>query len=308
MNEPSYVERGGEQVFAQPFIAEDVQFFGFAVEADKGKLAAICERYLNQPSGRSDFVPAVAHVLFVFNRLGKMYAKNPPDRDRGWYKEQEGAIWMLVLDKGRQNLFWFHPYMIVDSSYAMAMGREIYGFPKQMGWFNVPDGPQAPTRMSVDTVVAKALSPGCEALREQLFAAKHVRAATIPHKDHASLKELVEHVANVLGIGVDVFEHPELDKNLFEDLIHTRIPMVFLKQIRDAVEPDLACFQCVQLCLTKMTRFHDARLYFHSYAVEIGDYASHPIRTELGLPPGDQRVDAAFWAKFDFEIGTCKEV
>lgn len=306
MTKPNYIPRGGEQVFAQPFIAEDVQFFGFAVRADPKKLTAICDRYLNQPSGRNDFVPAVGHVLFVFNRLGKMYAKNPPDSNRGWYREQEGAIWLLVLDKGRQNLFWFQPYMIVDSSYAMAMGREIYGFPKEMGWFAVPDGPEAPTRMSVDTVTTKTLSPDCEATRAQLFAAKRVAQAATAHQEHASLKDLVEHVAKVLGIGADFLEHLRLDKNLFEDLIHTQIPMVFLKQIRDAVEPNLACFQCVQECMTKMTRFHDARVYFHRYAIEIGDYATHPIRDELGLPPGDQRVDVAFWARFDFEIGNCK--
>jgi len=308
MSKPSYIERGGEQVFAQPFIAEDVQFFGFAVKADEQHLTALCNRFLNEPCGSSDFVPAVSHVLFVFNRLGKMYAKNPPGRNRGWYSEQEGAVWMLVLDKNRKNLFWFHPYMLVDNAFAYAMGREIYGFPKEMGWFDIPDGPDAPASMHVETIATKFLTPDCQAKRGLLFSAQRTSEEAIPHREHTSLKELVTDVAEVLGIGADFLDHLQLGKNLFEDLIQTRMPMAFLKQIRDSVDPSCACFQCVQECMAQMTRFHNARLYFHRYAIAIEDYASHPIRDDLGLPPGDQAVDVAFWARFDFEIGTCTEL
>ena len=93
-----------------------------------------------------------------------------------------------------------------------------------------------------------------------------------------------------------------------EDLIHLRIPMVFLKQFRDGVEPDRACFQAVQECNTTLTRFHDARVYFHRYEVEIGEFASHPIRSDFGFPAGPLKVDVAFWVKFDFNLEVCTEV
>jgi len=32
------------------------------------------------------------------------------------------------------------------------------------------------------------------------------------------------------------------------------------------------------------------------------------VRQELGLTPGPIPVDLAFWALFDFEIGSCTEV
>jgi hypothetical protein len=317
MSKPYYIERGGEQVFQQPFCAQDVQFFGFGVKADKSKLAAICDKFLNAPlneplgSGDSRFVPAVSHVLFVFNRLGKLYAApSSPDYKRGWYKEQEGAIWMLVLDRKRKNLFWFHPYMLVDSSYALCMGRAIYGFPKQYGWFDIPDGPSAPTGMHVDAVVAKDLDPNCQAMRDTLFSVRRVGSATssTPHEEHTSLKDLVQNVAEALEIGADSLLDLRLDKNLCEDLIKTRIPMVFLKQIRDGVQADRACFQSVQECYTDMTKFHTARVFFDRYEVDFEDFASHPIRQDLGFKPGPIKVDVAFWSKFDFEIGLCTEL
>ncbi|HMB61406.1 MAG TPA: hypothetical protein VKN35_15950 [Xanthomonadales bacterium] len=316
MTLPLYITRGGEQVFQQPFTAKDVQFFGFWVKADMKALEAICNKYLNAPLGeikegkKPRFAPAIKHVQFVFNRLGKLYATNPPDKNRGWYKEQEAAIWMLVLDRVEQNLYWFHPYMLVDSSYALCMGREIYGFPKEFGWFDIPDGPDSPMQMHVDTVVAKELQPNIEARKEILFCARRTGTSTTPlsHKDHSSLESLVKHTAELLEIGPEFLAHLELEKNLFKDLLGMKIPMVFLKQFRDGAQPDHACYQLIQECATKMTRFHSARVYFHSYQIEFEDFATHPIRANLGFAPGPIKVDMAFWTRFDFEIGLCKEI
>ena len=317
MSKPFYIERGGEQVFQQPFCAEDVQFFGFGVKADKSKLAAICDKYLNAPlnepldSSDSRFVPVTGHVLFVFNRLAKLYAApGSPDNNRGWYEEKEGAIWMLVLDRKHKNLYWFHPYMLVDSSYALCMGRAIYGFPKQYGWFDIPNGPSAPTEMHVDAVVARDLDPSCEAKREILFKVRRVGAPALDtaHEKHTSLNSLVQNVAETLEIGAETLLNFGLEKNLCKDLFKKRIPMVFLKQIRDGVEADRACFQSVQECFTEMTEFHTARIFFDRYEVVFEDFESHPIRKDLGFKPGPIKVDVAFWSKFDFEIGLCTEL
>lgn len=310
MDKPPYIERGGEQCLAHPFVTKDVQWFGFVVKAEKKALTTLCDRYLNKPLGTENFVPAVGHVMFVCNRLGKMYSKNPPDRNRGWYTEQEGAIWMLVLDKERHNLFWFQPYMIVDNSYAMASGREIYGFPKQYGRLTIPDGPDAPDALNVEASVVRELTPDSKATYESLFKVTLAQKAMDgpAHKEHDVRKELVEDIVEALEIGEDFLSDFELDRNLYEDLLHLRIPLVFLKQIRDSAEPDKACYQVVQECATTMTRFHNARLYFHAYDIEFEDYASHPIRKDFGLPKGAIRADVAFWAKFDAEFGLCNVV
>jgi hypothetical protein len=305
---PVYLARGGEQVFAQPFIAEKVQFFGFAVKADKAKLQAICDRYLNGPTCTHDFQPLVGSLFFVFNRLAKLYAKNPPDNVRGWYSEQEAAVWMLVYDSKRQKLVWYLPYILVDSSYAMAMGREIYGFPKEFGWFDIPDGPAAPTSMKVETVVVEKLDPNCQAQQKPLFAAQRANGGTsaTPDQPLRASDQLTRALVEGLRVADDVA--PAISASQLQQLLSVPIPMVFLKQFRDGVQPAAACFQSVQEVPIVMTRFYDARLYFHRYEIVFQDWASHPLRSDLGLAAGPLPVQMAYWAMFDFEIGTCTEV
>ena len=306
MSGTAYIPRGGEQVYSPPFVAEGVQFFGFVVAADKAKLQDICDRYLNGPSGTGDFAPLLPYVMFVFNKLARMYAKDPPDQDRGWYTEQEGAVWMPVFDKKRLKALWYHPYMVVDSSYAMAMGREIYGFPKEIGWFDAPDGPEPPESMHVETVVVKTLDPACQAVRGQLFEARICdggRSSSVPpYEQFGDLGELAKAMGDRLGFVA------HLGIELFQNVITAPIPMVFLKQFRDAVDPSRACFQSVQEATTEMTRLHNLRVYLHSYEIAFEDWASHPLRADLGLDAGAAPVKFAFWALFDFEIGACTEI
>lgn len=304
----AYLSRGGEQVFVPPYVAEQVQFFGFAVKADKPKLQAICDRYLNGPAGTRDFLAPVGHLLFVFNRLARMYAKDPPDNNRGWYSEQEAAVWMLVYDRKRHAFLWYIPYIVVDCSYAMAMGREIYGFPKEFGWFDIPDGPAAPNAMHVDAVVAKQLVPTCRAQRECLFKAQMVNGgtSTTPFEEVGDSYQLAKALVDHLRIADDVapiFPPTELRK-----LIAAPIPMVFLKQFRDGTHPTNACFQSIQEVPIRMTRFHGARLYWHRYEIVFDDWCSHPLRSDLGLVAGAIPVEMAYWGLFDFEIGTCTEL
>jgi hypothetical protein len=307
MTGPAYLARGGEQVFAPPFIAEQVQFFGFAVKADKARLQAMCDRYLNGPTGTHDFQPFGSRLFFVFNRLAKLYAKNPPDNVRGWYSEQEAAVWTLLYDSRRQKLVWFLPYILVDSSYAMAMGREIYGFPKEFGWFDIPNGPAAPASLQVQTVVVDPLSPATQALQKPLFTAQLAggRRSATPDQRVGGSRELVQALAQHLRVADDM---APIAASQLQQLLSVPIPMVFLKQFRDGVQPAACCFQSVQEVSIVMTRFRDACLYFHPYEIVFQDWASHPLRADFGLPAGPIPVELAYWAEFDFEIGLCTEV
>ena len=59
-----------------------------------------------------------------------MRSAEPPDRDKGLFTEQEFAVWVPVIEP-KLGPFWLHPYMVVDNPYAMALGRELYGFPEE---------------------------------------------------------------------------------------------------------------------------------------------------------------------------------
>ena len=49
--QPLFVPRGGEQVFCQPVELRQVRFTSFLFHADVAALQALCDRYLNDPSG-----------------------------------------------------------------------------------------------------------------------------------------------------------------------------------------------------------------------------------------------------------------
>jgi hypothetical protein len=47
------------------------------------------------------------------------------------------SIWCLVSDaKARGRLLWYLPYIFTDTGQTVATGREIFGYPKQLGVFN----------------------------------------------------------------------------------------------------------------------------------------------------------------------------
>jgi hypothetical protein len=63
MATPSYIDRGGELVYQPPFVAKEVEYYGFILDADKEKLQEVCDRYLNSLIDNRRFVPASSFVL-----------------------------------------------------------------------------------------------------------------------------------------------------------------------------------------------------------------------------------------------------
>ena len=313
---PPYIERSGEQVYPPPFSALNTGLFAFAVDADRAVLQGrICDRYLNAPTraslgGAQRFVPALSQVFFIFNSIEALRSQAPGWDVRGWFPEQEAAVWVLVADLKTERMFWFHPYMLVDNAYALSMGREIYGFPKALGWFDLPTGPDAPLHLGVETVAVKDFALATEGLRAPLFSVRQVAGndepplvAGIEEIDHL-MRELVA----MAGVDGHWFESLGLSARLLDDLLQLRLPMVFLKQIRDGLDPSRCCYQAIQEVSVKLTRFIAARIYGQTYEVCINDLASHPVRADLGLPAGPVSVRFALWTNFDFTIGPCTAI
>ena len=201
--------------------------------------------------------------------------------------------------------------MIVDNPFAMAMGREIYGFPKMLGWFDgVARGPTEPTTMAVETIVTEVLDPNCQSRRLPLL--KVHRRARSPLQKTANtalgLECFSTNILQSLKIGPKQLGPDGIGEMLYMDLLQLRMSFLFMRQFRDSVEPRLASFQSVQECRTEMTKVHDFRRYGSEFEIEIFDYPTHPLRSEFGLATGMLRVEQASWTLFDFEIGPCNEI
>ena len=311
MANAQYIARGGEQVFRQPFLARGVRFYGFTVKADEARLQeAVCDPFLNAPTaGAEDFRPAGPYAVLVFCDLQSLASTTPPDSEKGWFREQEAAFWLLLIDHRRDRLVWFHPYIFVDNAYALSMGREVYGFPKSLGWFQIPGPDEPPDRFAMDALVLKDFTPDTQATRERLFDV--TVAAEGPghrHLDWSDGRNMVRNLVRLLSGGDSIVDNLRLTANLVDDLEEGRVPMIFLKQFRDVANPDLACYQSIVEAPCRMVNFGGGGLIHLDLDVIVHDVASHPIRRDLGLAEGPLRPVLSFWCEFDFEISLGTEI
>jgi len=138
LNLPEYVERGGGQVWRPPYAARQAELLGLIIPADTARIDAMLQRDLVHPSGGAlDYRCAHSHVVVVCANIGRMASLDQLDAQRGGMPEQELSIWCLAADMtAKERLVWYLPYVYADGGRPVAAGREVYGYPKELGTFD----------------------------------------------------------------------------------------------------------------------------------------------------------------------------
>jgi hypothetical protein len=175
-NLPDYVERGGRQVWRPPYTARKATLLGLVLGADRAAIDALLHRDLVEPAdGAVDYRCAHDSIAVVFAAIERLASGDPRDELRGYVSEFEVSVWCLAADvSAGSRLVWYLPYVFVDSGQASASGREVYGYPKQMGIF-AADFKQAVERDGTTTVEALAIkqyAPDAAAVPEKMIAVK----------------------------------------------------------------------------------------------------------------------------------------
>jgi Acetoacetate decarboxylase (ADC) len=157
---PDYVELGGRQVWRPPYTARRAEVFGFALKADRGALDALLDDAFFEPSGGAvDYRCAHDHIMVTFATIAELASGRPPDSDCGYMPEKEVSVWCLAADAAAgDRLVWYLPYVFTDTGQTVATGREVYGYPKQLGKF-AGDYPGKLLRGGETTVEALAINP-----------------------------------------------------------------------------------------------------------------------------------------------------
>jgi hypothetical protein len=311
---PIYVDRGGRQVLRPPISCKNVGVHGFMFAADLAALQRLCDRYLNQPSGgRLKYVPLVPRVIILCANTEKLQSVEPPDRDLGFMTEIDVAFWVPVAkvdptgaSKRPHNLTWFLPYVFVDNPLALATGREVYGYPKDLGTFEIPQGVDDANRIGVSTYAWKDHGPDSKLELSRLF---EVRRTDPP--SGGGLARVWDTLADAFqGLMRLIFGNDgkftlaslELLVDVFEYLVSHEVPNVFIKQFRDVADPNRACYQAIVEAKEKVTGFRTAGLLAGEYELTIFPFASHPIAADLGLSSGPNEALAAWYVDFDFDL------
>jgi hypothetical protein len=318
-DQPLFVPRGGEQVFCQPVELRHVRFTSFLFDADTAALQGVCDRYLNEPSGGGvRYRPLLPRVVLGVADIGRVFPIQSPDERKGWVSEIDVAFWMPVARQSKilglsftEEVAWFLPYVFVDNAWAVAAGREVYGFPKEMGQFQVPRGSADPALVTVDTLALEHFNPEAEARMRRLLELRRIDAGHLgdPHQTWHEVEEVFEDFLHVLlGNGAVSLPGLGLLAQAFQFVAHREVPLVFLRQFRDVADGRRACYQAVVEAPARVLQFRDAGRLPGDYRLTVNELDSHPIARELGLAGPSQAALGAWYVDFDFILANGREL
>jgi hypothetical protein len=108
------------------------------LQADRDAIDALLQEALVEPAGGVvDYRCAHGSIMVTFTKIERLASGEQPDRDCGYMSEREVSVWCLAADVASENrLVWYLPYVFTDTGQTVATGREVYGYPKQIGRFD----------------------------------------------------------------------------------------------------------------------------------------------------------------------------
>ena len=306
---PDYVDGGiGIPVFRGPYLQREAHIAAFLLPARIEALHALCDTYFDTPSGGAVKVsPLGPYVLLLY---AEMQIQSLDERDEaiGWMHETEVSFWTPVTS-GTGHAAWFLPYLFVDNPYAIASGREVYGFPKTWGQFEKPASIQNP-EFAVDVWGFTDFDPQAEGKIQRLFEVHKTDDSTqaVPPDTWTSWDAARSTLIRLL---FKDWEPQASDDGGVQWSALEKMPLVFLKQFRDAVDSRKACYQAIIEAPVQLTTFHGGGFIDAAYTLTCQSLASHPLPEILGLDvdsSGAMQALATFWLHVDFALGAGVEV
>jgi hypothetical protein len=315
---PEYVDRDGETVYRPPYLQKDTFLTGWLLKSSKPALQKLLDHDLNNPAGGAvDYRPLTSAVLMSLANIQEVSSLDPRDRKKGWIDEVDICFWVLAgafkEERGRKeldHLVWYVPYIWVTNGYTMATGREAFGYPKAYGWANLPRNPQDPGPLWADGLVIPHFSPRTEVTRQRIFTISRDPddSESLVEWAAASKVDAFRGIAKLFHDFGDIECDLDFIFNTFKDLLGGHLPMVFLKQFRDAVQPTRACYQAIIEANATITDFRGAGLLPRNWTLQLHQYASHRIIDTLALNPAPHTVNNGFWVDFSFSMDLGQEI
>ncbi len=327
MTQPDYIARGGDLVMAPPLRLRSTTMYSFLVAADLGALTKMIDEQLNAVSAKAGTVykPLFPMAAIVCASADDSASTAPPDSLKGWMGERDFGIWIPVvageMEGGHwkpRRLAWYLPYVFVDNVAAMVTGREVFGFFKQLAQLEMPPTPWARGMFSIDALVIPTFSPSSQAEVLRLMTITSSAGATDGGSAPAGSEwKSVREAADALwgeikklmfdergavngqvsdGRAISLWD---LAKELLETLLSGNVPLVFLKQFRDAGAAAKACYQAVVEAPAHLERLY-AGWFTHPHDISFTAADSHPIVRECGFAGSQLHSSLGFWVKMDF--------
>lgn len=138
MNKP-YIRRSSLiDVQAPPWRSDGGEGYSFSIPADLTALQQLCDRLLNHalPAGLR-YRPAGDTLLLTVQRIERFHSIGVPVSEQVRYTYNEASIWVSLEREDGTDAFLL-PYVFHDSNVPTAIGRELYGFAKELANVSMP--------------------------------------------------------------------------------------------------------------------------------------------------------------------------
>jgi uncharacterized protein with NAD-binding domain and iron-sulfur cluster len=274
---PRYVDRPDEVALRSPYVMTGVKLRAWPVRADRGAAQRLVDRYLNHTSDGALDVRVIGNRVFVVAAfLGSVQSGDPSHRQRGAMSESDVGVWVPVSWRhgSRRRQGWYLPWIFVDNTPATTSGREVFGFPKSAGIFDVRHDSNGLAELAI-------------------------RCPVMPERG-AQAYGAVDTVLHAARLGYD--QRSRVVQLPGRRWLPDRVPMIFLKQFRDIASTEHACYQAVVSCESQPTAVRAWGIDLSPWRLTWTAAESHPVAAELGMPRSLE-LSRSLTAEFDFEIG-----
>jgi hypothetical protein len=312
---PPYVSTLGyaEQCSPAPGLILGAMCYAFAYKVtDTARLQATVDHFLNEPPGGKVTYKLLGEL--VFNTFLHAEKLTSGAEAIGWQPDYEAAFWVPLHasgpEPGDDRLVFWMPYVALSVSEGMVTGREIWGFPKQVGEVDVATVDGATMRFESRAMVYDPLATETQGRVEPLVTVTGPAKAGGLVADWDSITGAMSGMHDLWTGGDDGFRLGSgFFLNTLDEVIHGEVALVNLKQFRDAWDSTKACYQALIEGPCKVQSLRGGGLLPEGFSATIPDWASHRIAYHLGLPM-EEAIPAVFgtWVAMDFAAMPGREV
>lgn len=292
----------GAADLAPPGVFKNAAANMFAFDANVGAMQALADKLLNPAGGgQVAYTAPLPTALVSFMDIASCSSAVDVV---GWLPGRETAFWVPLIethpgDPLRDRFVLWAPYIFIDYTIGLVVGRQTWGWPKAFADITVPSDDPAAPMFDCATTYFPTFSQATRGVTGSLFRIVGMGAGAGRGVPWTGGQQAFEAISGALL--------PGLASALVDDLgAGPRIPSVAMKQFRQPGAAQTACYQAICDSPIEITAFRGGGLLPDGLTLEITTCESHQIITDfLGRSPspGVTSLPIVFglWCDMDFQ-------
>lgn len=309
---PDYIYAGGSPIMHTPLQLKKANMYGFFVKGKLPTLQKTIDETINAAgAGKLRFKAISPYVLTTFTRVSHANSTVEVDKDKGWITEVDVVTWVMVgqMDDGGgiSAVYWYPCHIFVDNGMAMINGRELFGYPKYLCDYKIPELGEDPLHCSIKAQGFKTFSPESEIALHPLLAVNAIKK----DNPHRAITNFIDFLVQAYELLKSMPDFLDLDLSTWEEIIsmlwNPRIPQLFLKQFPDSSGVK-AVYQALLAAPANVDKVHSAAMLGYEYELTVSEFDSFPLNKTLGLSLGSSPAVLPYNLYFDFTVTPGEEL